>query len=135
MLKVRSPLTEAEEQIVSRVIGCGIEVHRVLGPGFKEPIYARAFSLELDASGLKFESEKPIEVRYKQWSIPGQRLDLIVEGIVIVELKAVPKVKALHRRQVVSYLRSTGLKVGLIMNFNVKVLKDGLARVVRDPPK
>ena len=77
-MKLRSPLTDAEEQIVSRVIGCGIEVHRALGPGFKERIYERAFALELETRGLRFEAEKPIEVTYKQWKIPGQRIDLIV---------------------------------------------------------
>jgi len=135
MLKIRSPLTDAEEQIVSRVIGCGIEVHRVLGPGFKERVYERAFALELETRGLSFESEKPIDVTYKQWKIAGQRLDLVVEGIVIVELKVVPKVKPLHRRQVVSYLRTTGVKVGLIMNFNTTILKNGLERVVYEKPK
>jgi GxxExxY protein len=131
MLNLHSPLTEDEEKIVHRAIGCGIEVHRILGPGFKEPIYQRAYCLELEASGLSYECEKPIEVKYKQWTIPGQRIDLIVEGIVIVELKAVAKLKQLHRRQLVSYLRTTGLKVGLIMNFNVTILKNGLMRVVR----
>jgi GxxExxY protein len=135
MLRLRSPLTDAEEQIVSKTIGCGIEVHRTLGPGFRERIYERAFFLELESRGLSFECEKPIDVIYKQWKIPGQRIDLIVERVVIVELKAVPKLRQLHRRQLVSYLRSTGLKVGLLMNFNTVALKDGLTRVVYEKPK
>jgi GxxExxY protein len=130
MLRVRSPLTPAEETIVNKTIGCGIEVHRVLGPGFRERIYERAFALELESRGLKFECEKAIDVPYKEWKIPGQRIDLVVEQIVIVEIKIAPRIKQLHRRQLVSYLRSTGLPVGLLMNFNTTILKNGLVRVV-----
>ena len=78
---------------------------------------------------MKFEREKAIDVRYKQWTIPGQRIDLIVEGLVIVELKAVSKLKEIHRRQILSYLKSTGLPIGLVMNFNTLLLKHGLMRV------
>ena len=79
---------------------------------------------------MKFEREKAIDVKYKQWTIPGQRIDLIVEGLVIVELKAVSKLKEIHRRQILSYLKSTGLPIGLVMNFNTLLLKHGLMRVV-----
>jgi GxxExxY protein len=127
-------LSEAEELIVKKTIGCAIEVHRVLGPGFQERIYERAFQLELESRGLRFECEKSIDVSYKGWKIPGQRIDLIVEELIIVELKCVTKIKPLHRRQVVSYLRSTGLRIGLVMNFNTTMLKNGLARVVYQPP-
>lgn len=130
-MNVVSPLSEEEEAIVRGTIGCGIEVHRVLGPGFKEPIYERAFCLELEARHIKFECEKAVEVKYKQWSIPGHRLDLIVAGVVIVEIKSVSKLKTVHRRQVVSYLRATGLRVGLLMNFNTTILKNGLRRIVK----
>ena len=82
---------------------------------------------------MKFEREKAVDVRYKQWTIPGQRIDLIVEGLVIVELKAVSRLKEIHRRQVLSYLKSTGLPVGLVMNFNTVMLKNGLMRVVLQP--
>ena len=127
MLRVPSPLTSAEETIVNKAIGCGIEVHRVLGPGFRERIYERAFALELESRGLKFECEKAIDVPTKSGRFP---VDLIVEQVVIVEIKTVPRIKQLHRRQLVSYLRSTGLPVGLLMNFNTTILKNGLARVV-----
>ena len=130
MLKLRSPLSESEEALVNKTIGCGIEVHRVLGPGYRERIYQRAFQLELESRGLTFECEKPIDVCYKDWKIPGQRIDLIVGEVIIVELKSVPRIKPLHRRQLVSYLRSTGLKVGLLMNFNTTMLKNGLVRIV-----
>jgi GxxExxY protein len=123
-------IPEETEQIGRRVIGCGITVHRILGPGYKEPIYARAYCLELDASGLAYECEKKINVRYKNWEIPGHRIDLLVEGLVIVELKSVSRIKHLHKRQVVSYLKATHLRLGFILNFNVNILKDdGIVRI------
>jgi GxxExxY protein len=112
------------------VIGCGITVHRILGPGYKEAIYQHAYCLELDDAGLKFECEKRILVPYKRWEIPGHRLDLIVEGCVIVEIKAVERLAEVHRLQVLSYLRATGLRLGYVLNFNVEILKNGTKRVV-----
>ena len=105
-------------------------MHNILGPGFKECIYDRAFCLELDSRGLKFEREKRIEVKYKTWRIPGQKIDLIVGGVVLVELKAVPQIKRIHRRQVLSYLKTLDLRIGLLMNFNVELYKHGVKRVV-----
>ena len=131
MFRIFQPLSDAVEQIVRKAIGCGIEVHRVLGPGFRESIYTHAFCLELELQGMKFVREKSISVKYKSWEIPGQRVDLIVEDVVLVEIKSVSRLKSIHRRQVVSYLRSTELRVGLLMNFNSMMLKDGLQRVVR----
>lgn len=125
-----APLEPKVESIVSVALDWGFDVHSVLGPGFKEPIYQRAFCLELDARGIPFECERPIEVRYKQWRIPGQRIDLIVAGVVLVEIKAVKHLKQIHTAQVVSYLRTTGLRVGLLMNFNGVRLKDGLRRII-----
>jgi len=110
---------------------CAFSVHRVLGPGFRESIYARALHLELDSCGLKFESEKLIDVRFRQWLIPGQRVDLLVEGCVLVETKVVPRLRPLHRLQVLSDLKTLNLRVGLLINFNVGVLKEGFKRVVR----
>ena len=130
LVKVKQRLPDDQEDVVYRVIGCGIEVHRELGPGFKERIYAEAFHLELHGAGLKFEREKRIEVKYKSWSIPGQQIDLIVEGIVLVEIKAVSRLKALHKSQVISYLKTTKLPVGLLMNFNSRRLKDSMDRIV-----
>jgi GxxExxY protein len=112
-----------------RVIGCGITVHRILGPGFKEPIYQRAFCLELGEQGLSYECEKRILVPYKSWQIEGHRLDLLVEGVLIVELKAIPRLAEIHRLQVLSYLKATGLRLGYVMNFNSEVLKHGIKRV------
>ena len=130
MLKTSTNLAPEVEAVVTAVIGCGIAVHRELGPGFKEKIYQRAYRLELDSRGMAFESDKPILVKYRSWTIPGQTIDLIVSGVVLVELKAVPRLRPFHQRQVISYLRTTGLRIGLLMNFNAALLKDGLQRVV-----
>jgi len=135
MLNVPSDLSRDEEAIVSEVIGCAIAVHRELGPGFKESIYHRAFRLELDSRRIPYESDKPILVKYRDWQIPGQKVDLIVAGIVLAELKVVSRLRALHRHQVQSYLRTTNLPIGLLMNFNVTLLKDGLRRVTPVGPR
>lgn len=125
-----SRLPPETEEIAHRVIGCAIDVHRGLGPGFKETIYTEALCLELDSVGIAFEREKALTVRYRQWDIPGQRVDLIVADSIIVELKAVRKLKELHRRQVLSYLKAADLRLGLLLNFNVAVLRDGIKRVI-----
>jgi GxxExxY protein len=130
MLKAGTPLSAADESIVTRVIGCAIAVHRELGPGFKECIYHRACRLELASRGLPFESEKNIEVKYREWSIPGQQIDLVVAGVVLVEIKAVPHLRDWHHYQVRSYLRTTGLPIGLLLNFNAPLLMKGLHRVL-----
>jgi GxxExxY protein len=128
-MNLYTPLNEADETVVTDAIGCAITVHRTLGPGFKESIYHRAYRLELDSRRIAYESEKPILVKYRDWEIPGQRVDLIVRGIVLIEIKVVPKVRELHRRQVLSYLRTTGLRVGVIINFNSLLMKRGIHRV------
>jgi GxxExxY protein len=128
------PIPAEVERVGRRVIGSSITVHRTLGPGYKESIYVEALCLELDSRGLKFEREKPISVLYKGKPIPGQRLDLIVEGCLVVECKAVEAIVPVHLRQVTSYLRTTGLRLGFIFNFNVSVLMpDGFARVAVAP--
>lgn len=119
------------EWLGRRVIGAAIAVHRVLGPGFKEAIYLEALCLELDQRGLKFEREKPILVTYKGHQIPGQRLDLVVGGVLIVECKVAESICNVHTRQVTSYLKTTDIRLGFIFNFNVTVLMpDGFKRIV-----
>jgi GxxExxY protein len=125
-----SPLGPEVEQLVTRIMDCAFAVHRALGPGFKEVIYKQALCLEMDAQGLKFESEKPIEVIYKHWKIPGQRVDLLVEGRVLIEIKSVPRLRRIHSSQVVSYLKTMNLRIGLLINFKAQVLKEGFRRVV-----
>jgi GxxExxY protein len=129
-MRVETPLTDDEKALVTATMDCGFAVHRELGPGFREGIYATALCLELDHRDLKFERERKIDVKYRGWTIAGQRVDLIVEGLIIVEVKTVPKLLPLHRGQLLSYLRTTGLPIGLLMNFNTDRLIDGFKRVV-----
>lgn len=124
------PIPQEVEQLVTACIGAAIAVHRELGPGFKEIIYRRAYCLELDSRGLKFECEKPVLVRYRDWMIPGQRLDLVVGGAVLIEIKALPRLNSRYERQVLSYLKSTGLRIGLLLNFHARLMRDGTQRVV-----
>ena|SRR5829696_7973660 len=125
-----SPIPQDIEDIGYRVIGCAQMVHRVLGPGFPERIYQRAMCLELTERGLTFESEKRVVVPYKGRTVGTHRLDLVIAGGVIVELKVIPRVLEVHRRQVLSYLKATGLRLGYVLNFNSEVMREGTKRVV-----
>ena len=109
-IRVETSVPQEVEDVGHRVIGCGITVHRVLGPGFKESIYERAFCLELEEQGISYECQKEILVPYKHWRIDGHVVDLIVEGLVIVELKVLERLAEVHRLQVLSYLKATGLR-------------------------
>jgi len=106
------------------------EVHRHLGPGFIESIYQKAMCYELGVLGITFEREKELIIRYKDLDITGQRLDMLVEKKLIVELKAVDLVLPIHEAQLISYLKTTGIRAGLIINFKVKQLKLGIKRIV-----
>ena len=130
MLRIQSALPKEIEECATQLVDVGFTVHNILGPGFKEKIYEKAFCLELELRKLKFECEKPIQVKYKHWQIPGQKVDLIVEGLVLVELKAVPRLRPIHRRQALSYLRTMGLRLALLMNFNREVFHGSVKRVV-----
>ena len=130
MLRVSSPLSPEAEAIVTETVDCAFTVHRILGPGFRELIYERALRLELDSRGIAFESEKWIDVKYRQWTIPGQRIDLIVRKVVIVEVKVAPKLRTLHEAQLRSYLKTTGIRVGLLINLNSEIFKGSIRRVV-----
>ena len=129
-LTIASKLSTAEEKLINRVIGAAIEVHRQLGPGFLESIYERALCYELELLGIPFETQVEILVPYKEISIPGQRLDLVIDNFLILELKAIEHILPIHEAQLLSYMKSTGLKVGLVINFNVKQLKSGIRRMV-----
>jgi GxxExxY protein len=111
-------------------IGCAIAVHRTLGPGFLESIYRKAMCVELELRNLAYEQEFPVRVKYRDVEITGQRIDLIIEGLIIVELNAVTRLDEVHRAQLISYLRTTGLRGGLLVNFRVPVLRSGLRRIV-----
>jgi GxxExxY protein len=125
------PIPAADEAVAREIIGAAIEVHRVLGPGFLESIYEKALRHELELRGVATETQKEILVPYKDIQIEGQRLDLLVAGRVIVELKAVDALAPIHDAQLISYLKATGLRLGLLINFRVSLLKDGIKRLVR----
>jgi GxxExxY protein len=114
----------------SVIIGAAIEVHKHLSPGLLESVYEKAMAHELRLRGLKVEQQLPISVVYKDLRIDGQRLDLLVQGGVIVELKAIDKLLPLHEAQLLSYLKSTGFRLGLLINFNLPVVHKGIKRIV-----
>lgn len=117
------------DQLTEQIIGAAIEVHRVLGPGLLESIYEEALCVELGIRGISFERQVDVDVVYKGHVIKGQRLDLLVAGEVVVELKAVSTVQEVVMAQVLSYLRATGLKRGLVINFSEARLVDGVKRI------
>jgi len=123
------------DQISHGIIGAAIEVHRHLGPGMLESAYEACLVFEIKKLGMKVEEQKPTPVVYKEVKLDcGYRLDLVVEDEIIVEIKAIEKLLPIHDAQLLSYLRLTRKKVGLLMNFHVPVLKDGLKRIVNDFP-
>lgn len=130
LTRVASDLPQALENLARRVIGCCLMVHRALGPGLSEAVYQRACRMEFESDGMSVELEKAVPIRYKGRLICTQRIDLLVEGRLVVEVKSVERIHAVHVAQAVSYLRATGLRIGLVINFNVPVLKQGIRRVV-----
>jgi GxxExxY protein len=126
--------TEAEleriNSLTERIIGCGIEVHRQLGPGLLESIYESALCVELEIAGLQYQRQVPVSVSYKNQIIGDLRLDLVVENSVVVEIKSVDRIEPLFEAQVLTYLRVSGKRVGLLINFNSRLLKTGIQRFI-----
>jgi GxxExxY protein len=119
------------EKITEAIIGAAIEVHRELGPGLMESAYEECLCHELSARGLAFQRQVPLPVRYKKVKLDcGYRMDLVVDQVVVLELKAVDALHPLHEAQRITCLKLSGLPVGLLINFNVGVLKDGIVRRV-----
>jgi GxxExxY protein len=117
--------------LTSQIIGAAIEVHRHLGPGLLESAYEECLCYELQQQGLNFERQLPFKIEYKEIKIDrGYRLDLLVEDKIVVELKTVDKLLPMHEAQILTYLKLSGKHVGLLINFNVKILKDGIKRFV-----
>jgi GxxExxY protein len=127
---MKEPSAEIDA-LAHTVIGAAIEVHRVLGPGFLESVYEEALAVELRLRGIPFQRQAMLAVDYKGHPVGEGRLDLLVGGQLIVELKAVETLLPLHSAQLLSYLKTTGQPLGLLINFNVPVLKDGIRRIVR----
>ncbi len=121
----------AFNDLSSRIIGSAIEVHRHLGPGLLESAYLKCLVFEIRALGLPVQLQSPVPIVYKSMTIDcGYRLDLVVAQTVIVEVKAVSELSPLHHAQLLTYLKLTGLPLGLLLNFNVPVLKDGIKRMI-----
>ncbi len=120
-----------ENQIATIIVDCCYRVHKNLGPGLLESVYLEILIYELKKAGLACEKEIGIPVQYEDVKLDlGFRADLIVERLVIVELKAVEKVLPVHKKQLTTYLKLSGIKLGLLVNFNVNLIKDGIERVV-----
>ena len=119
--------------ITDKVIGASIEVHKSLGPGLLESIYEECLCFELNQLNLEYDRQADIPVVYKNLKLDGgYRADLIIENLVIVELKTVEKILPVHEAQLLTYLKITKIPIGLLLNFNVPVLKNGVKRIVNN---
>ena len=124
---------EKINKITENIIGAAIAVHRALGPGLLESAYEACLAYDLVDSGFLVERQKGLPVVYRDVNVDcGYRIDLLVENKVIVELKAVERILAIHEAQLLSYLKLSGCRVGLLINFNVKILKTGIRRFIND---
>lgn len=128
---IANQLDEKTEILIRNIIGAAIDVHRELGPGYLEKVYERAMAFELRHRGVAYTTQAPVEVHYKGEKIHGQVLDMVVEGKVIVELKSVEAILPIHEAQILSYLKSTGLIVGLLINFKENLVKNGIKRFIQ----
>ena len=121
---------EEIEELTEKVIGCAIEVHRILGPGLLESVYRECMIIEMRREYLRVDSEQHVPLDYKGQRISGGlKLDLLVDGRVVVELKTVERLHPIHLAQVITYLKLTGCPAGLLMNFNSTTLRSGLRRL------
>ena len=120
-----------DNEITHEIIGAAIEVHRLLGPGLLESAYEECLAKELALRNLSVERQKPVPVVYKDVKLEcGYRIDLLVENRVVVELKSIESLAAIHEAIILTYLRLSGRRLGLLINFNVNVLKDGIKRYI-----
>jgi GxxExxY protein len=119
------------DELSNRVIGCALEVHRELGPGLLESTYEQCLAHELKLNGIAFELQHPLPVKYKGIRLDcGYRVDVLVEDKLIIELKSVERIRPIHEAQLLTYMRLAEIKIGLLINFNVMKLKDGIKRFV-----
>ncbi|RLL51953.1 GxxExxY protein [Mariprofundus sp. EBB-1] len=119
------------DELSNRVIGCAIEVHRNLGPGLLESAYEKCLAYELGCNGIRYALQVPVPVDYKGVHMEcGYRIDMLVDERLIIELKSVDKLSSIHQAQLLTYMKLTQVETGLLMNFNVRMLKDGIQRFV-----
>jgi GxxExxY protein len=120
-------------KLSSKIIGAAIEVHKALGPGLLESAYEKCLCHELKLRGLSFESQKPVSLVFKGEKLDcGNQLDIVVENAIILELKSCEKIEAIHKAQLLTCLKLTGLKLGLLLNFNMPTMRDGIVRLVNN---
>lgn len=120
-------------KLSSKIIGAAIEVHKTLGPGLLESAYEECLCNELSLRSLSHMRQKPLPVTYKGKSLDcGYRLDIVVEKAIILELKACEKIEPIHKAQLLTYLKLSGLNLGLLLNFNVPLMRDGIVRIVNE---
>ena len=127
----KKSIGEEPNALSHAVIGAAIEVHRTLGPGFLESVYEQALCVELELRHIPFDNQVEIGVGYKGRIIGEGRLDILVANALIVELKAVDALAPIHEAQLLSYLKATGHRLGLLMNFNVPILRNSIRRIIR----
>ena len=126
-------MTAEINKLSNRIIGAAIEVHKSLGPGLLESAYEECLCHELNLQSIAFQRQKALPIIYKEKSLDlGYRLDIVVENKIILELKSCDAVEPIHKAQLLTYLRLSGLKLGLILNFNVPVMRCGIFRVVNE---
>jgi GxxExxY protein len=124
---------EELNRLSNTIIGCAIEVHQVLGPGLLESAYQQCLAWELRRHGLSVKEQVSVPIRYKELDVPNAyRLDILIEDELIVELKAVDEIDPVHIAQMLTYLKVNGLRLGLLLKFNVEVMKKGIKRVVNN---
>ena len=124
---------ETLNAVTSGIIGAAIDVHRTLGPGLLESAYEACLAFELNQREMKVEQQKPLPLVYGDVKLDcGYRIDLLVDDVVIVEIKSVDSLAPIHKAQMLSYLKLSGCQVGLLINFNVKLLKQGIVRLVNN---
>lgn len=119
------------DELSKRVIGCALEVHKNLGPGLLESTYEQCLAHELKCAGIPFMLQHPLPVNYNGIKLDcGYRVDLFVDNKIIIELKSVDKVLPIHQAQLLTYMKLAGVKIGLLMNFNVRFMREGIKRLV-----
>ncbi len=119
------------DKLSNRVIGCALEVHRHLGPGLLESTYEQCLAHELKTSGIPFKLQCPLPVEYKGIKLDcGYRIDMLIDDAIIVELKSVDKILPIHQAQLLTYMKLSSISIGLLINFNVKLIKTGIKRMV-----
>ena len=126
---MREP-TAIENDLMRKIIGASIEVHRHLGPGHLESVYDQAMSIEMDVQKIEFVRQRAVSLTYKGHEVGKGRLDFLVHDSVILEIKSVESLLPVHTAQVISYLKLTGYQLGLLINFNVPVLKNNIRRII-----